>query len=374
MQMTAQSFLVFELTRSPAYLGYVSFTYGIPSWLLMLYGGVIADRFSRRKLLLMAQSCMMLLACILATLTFTGLVQPWHIILLALGLGTANAFDAPARQAFVFELVERKDITNAVALNSTLFNLSAVVGPAVAGVVYMFMGPAWCFTVNAVSFLAVIYALLRMNLKPQAVPAPTLSTLVLLREGLRYVARDPVILPIMCQVAITALFGFAFVTLMPAWAVTILGGDATTNGLLQSARGAGAVLSALMIAALGGFRFRGRLLTIGSFVLPVSLFIFALVRQLPLSLLVMVWVGISLVLVMNLANALIQTSVSDHVRGRVMSIYTLTHFGFMPIGGLLAGTVAEHTNEPATVIVTALVCLASSMLIWILVPRLRALE
>lgn len=144
MQITAQSFLVFELTHSPAYLGYVSFAFGLPSWFFMLYGGVIADRVPRRTLLIITQCSMMMLALILAAVT----VQPWHIVIFVLGLGLANAFDAPARQAFVIELVDREDITNAVALNSTLFNMSSVVGPAAAGVVYMLLGPAWCFTLN----------------------------------------------------------------------------------------------------------------------------------------------------------------------------------------------------------------------------------
>jgi MFS family permease len=152
MQSTAQGYLVFELTRSPAYLGYVGFAAGVPSWLFMLYGGVVADRMSRRNLLLITQTVMMILAFGLAGLTFSGLIQPWHLILLAFGLGVANAFDAPARQAFVLEMVSREDLTNAIALNSTMFNLATVIGPAVAGVAYAILGPAWCFTLNGLSF------------------------------------------------------------------------------------------------------------------------------------------------------------------------------------------------------------------------------
>jgi MFS family permease len=166
MQGTAQGYLVYELTRSPAYLGYVGFAAGVPSWLFMLYGGVIADRMSRRTLLVITQTCMMLLAFLLAGLTFTGRVQPWHIIVLAFLLGTANAFDAPARQAFVLEMVDRQHLTNAIALNSTMFNLGTAIGPAMAGITYSLFGPAWCFTINAFSFLAVIAALLLMKLKP----------------------------------------------------------------------------------------------------------------------------------------------------------------------------------------------------------------
>lgn len=209
MQITAQSFLVFELTHSPAYLGYVSFAFGLPSWFFMLYGGVIADRVPRRTLLIITQCSMMMLALILAAVTFAGTVQPWHIVIFVLGLGLANAFDAPARQAFVIELVDREDITNAVALNSTLFNMSSVVGPAAAGVVYMLLGPAWCFTLNGLSFIAAIIALLLMKVKPTHTPHQKTSALSSLKEGVRYVVRDPLIRTLMCLVATTAMFGFA---------------------------------------------------------------------------------------------------------------------------------------------------------------------
>ena len=374
MQITAQGFLVFELTRSPAYLGYVSFAFGIPSWLFMLYGGVIADRVSLRTLLITAQCSMMLMAFVLAGVTFAGLVQPWHIVVFVLGLGLANAFEAPARQAFVVELVDREDITNAVALNSTIFNLSSVVGPAVAGVVYALVGPAWCFTVNGFSFIAVIGALLLMNLGPKSTPRHNTSAFSSLKEGVRYAFKDSLIRTLVCLVAVTAMFGFAYITLIPAWAVTILHGDATTNGLLHSARGAGAVLGALLIAYLGRFTFKGRLLTAGTFFLPLLLVAFALVRWLPLSLFIMLCLGVALLLIVNLANVLLQVLVSDNLRGRVMSIYSLTHFGFMPIGGLFAGLIAEYAGEPATVILCGVLCLASSVTFWVYSPVLRRVE
>ena len=374
MQITAQSFLVFELTRSPAYLGYVSFAFGLPSWIFMLYGGVIADRIPRRTLLIIAQCSMMIMAFVLATVTFASIVQPWHIVVFVLGLGLANAFDAPARQAFVIELVDRQDISNAVALNSTLFNMSSVVGSAVAGVVYVVLGPAWCFMVNGLSFIAVIIALLLMKVKPNHTSPNKTSALSSLKEGLWYVLRDRVILTIMCLVAVTAMFGFGYTTLIPAWAVTILDGDAATNGLLHSARGVGAVLSALLIASLGRFTFKGKLLTLGTFFLPILLVVFAMVRWIPLSLLIMLFLGVALLLIINLANILLQTLVSDNLRGRVMSIYSLTHFGFMPIGGLFAGIIAEYAGEPTTVIILGLLCFISALILWFYTPILRRVE
>lgn len=373
MQITAQSFLVFQLTQSPAYLGYVGFAAGIPSWVFMLYAGVVADRVPRRTLLLITQSTMMLLALVLAALTFTHLVQPWHIIILALALGTANAFDAPARQVLAVELVDRKDLTNAIALNSSLFNLGSVVGPAVAGLSYAAFGAAWCFALNGVSFIAVIIALVMMRLSNRPSAPRTRSAFAQLKEGLSYTRRHPLLPTLIAIPAFTALFGMAYSTLLPAWAVDILGGDATTNGLLQSARGAGSLIGALMIASLGHFGLRGRWLTVGMFVYPLLLLAFAAARPLPLALAVLVGVGWGSMIIFNMGNSLVQTHVSDEFRGRVMSIYTLTFFGGMPLGALWAGALAEMIGAPFTVVVSTLASLAFALFFLWRVPQLRRL-
>ena len=374
MQLTAQGFLVYQLTHSPAYLGYVGFASGIPTWLFMMYGGVVADRMPRRNVLVVTQASMMVLAFILAFLTFTGAVQPWHIILLAFMLGVANAFDAPSRQAFVLELVKREDLTNAIALNSTMFNSATAVGPAIAGITYAIFGPAWCFMINAVSFLGVIAALLRMklNVQPRAVKNGK-STLDELKEGIKYTLHHREIRTIIMLVAVISVFGISYVTLIPAWAVKILGGDATTNGYLQSARGFGALMSALFIASLGRFQFKGKLLTLGSFMFPSLLILFSFMRWLPFSLLVLVGVGSSLILVFNLANALVQTLVIDHLRGRVMGVYTASFFGLMPIGALIMGTLAEHFGSMAAVITGASIAILTALLISFFVPAVRKL-
>ncbi len=373
MQITAQSFLVFQLTHSTAYLGYVGFAAGIPSWLFMLYAGVIADRVARRTLLMITQATMMLLAFVLAALAFSQLVQPWHIVLLALALGTANAFDAPARQVFAFELVDRRDLTNAIALNSSLFNLASVLGPTVAGLTYAAFGAAWCFALNGVSFIAVIVALLLMRLPARQVIPRRQSALMQLKEGVSY-TRGHVLLPTLIAIpGVAALFGSAYATLLPAWAVEILGGDATTNGLLQSARGIGSLVGALMIAALAHFGGRGRWLTVGTFVYPLLLLAFAAAGSLPLSFITLVGVGWGSMVLFNMANTLVQTHVSDALRGRVMSIYTLTFFGGMPIGALWAGAVAQFIGAPLTIVVSAIVSLVFAVLFWVRVPELRRL-
>lgn len=373
MQVTAEGFLVYQLTQSPAYLGYVGFAAGVPSWLFMLYGGVIADRFPRRRLLVITQSCMMILAFISAALTFTGLIQPWQIIVLAFMLGVANAFDAPARQSFVLEMVDRKDMVNAIALNSTMFQMATVTGPAVAGLTYALIGPAACFFINGLSFIAVIIALLKMHIDPFVANPRVKSTVEGLKEGLKYVGAHSLIRTLIAIAAVTSLFGLAFVTLMPAWAVTVLGGNAATNGLLQSARGLGALIAALMIASLGSFRHKGMLLTIGSLVFPILIIVFAFVRWVPLSLLVLVGVGWGFMVLFNMLNVLLQTTVSDELRGRVMSVYTLTFFGGMPLGALMAGVIAVAIGEPLTVILGGVITLLFALLVIWKVPRIRAM-
>ncbi|MBA3948066.1 MAG: MFS transporter [Herpetosiphonaceae bacterium] len=373
MQTSAQGFLVFQLTHSTAYLGYVGFAAGVPSLLFMLFGGVIADRVARRKLLVITQSTMMLLAFILAALTFLHVVQPWHIVLLALGLGTANAFDAPAGQAFVLELVDREDLTNAIALNSSLMNLATVVGPTVAGLTYAAFGPAWCFTLNGLSFVAVIAALLRMHL-PAHVAAPrTQSALAQLKEGVRYTLADPLLRLLIIVPAVAVLFSAIYATLLPAWAVEVLHGNATTNGLLQSARGIGSLLGALMIAALAHFGWRGRWLTAGMFVYPLMLLVLATVRTLPLSIVALAGVGWGGMVLYNMANTLLQVHVPDALRGRVMSIYSMIMFGGIPLGALWAGQVARVIGPPRTIMFSAVVSLVSAMLFWILAPQVRRL-
>lgn len=374
MQATAQGYLVFQLTQSPAYLGYVGFAAGVPAWLFTLYGGVIADRMSRRTLMLITQTAMMILAFVLAGLVFAGLVRPWQIVTLAFLLGVANAFDGPARLAFVVELVDREDLTNAIALNATMFNLATATGPAMAGLTYALIGPAWCFMLNGLSFIAAIAALLRMKLPPPKTAAKRASTWADLAEGVRYILREPAIRTLLGLVGMTSMFGISFATLFPAWAVNVLGGDATTNGLLQSARGLGALLSALMLASLGRFRFKGRLLTIGTIAFPLLLLLFTFMRSLPLALLVLVGTGIAVILIMNIANALVQGLVPDALRGRVMSVYSMTFFGCMPIGALWVGAVAEYADAPTAMIIGALISLAFGALLFVFAPWVRKLE
>lgn len=371
MQSTAQGYLVYELTLSPAYLGYVAFANGIPSWIFTLWGGLVADRMSRRNLLVLTQTWMMVQAFFLAWLTFSGRVQPWHIVALAFLLGIANAFDAPARQAFVVEMVSRETLTNAIALNSTMFNSATAVGPAIAGLTYAAFGPAWCFMINGISYLAVIAALLRMKLAPVPHAPRQASAAQQIAAGVRYVAGNQVVRTVILNLMVLSLFGISFQTLLPAWAVEILGGDATTNGFLQSARGVGAVAGALMIASMGSYAARGRLLLAGALAFPILLLVYSQVRWLPLALLVLVGIGWGFMTQANSSNALVQLHVPDELRGRVMSIFTLSFFGFLPLGSLLAGWVADSVGEPLTVILGGSIVLAFVVLVLVRMPELR---
>lgn len=366
MQTTAQGFFIYELTHSPAYLGYVGFAAGLPTWIFMLYAGVIADRVSRKKILIITQTAMMILAFILASLTFLRIVQPWHIIFLAACMGIANAFDAPARQAFVRELVEPEILTNAIALNSAMFNTAIALGPAMGGIIYAALGPGWCFVINGITFIAVISALFKMKIVFTFVKDKVNSPFEDLKQGIRYTFRHPTIRLLVLTIAIMALFGVTFSTLLPAWAVKILHGDARTNGFLQTARGLGALISALFIASLGVFNFKGKLLSIGTFLFPVFIILFTGSDKLLLSIVFLFGAGMSQILIMNLSNSLVQLQVEEGMRGRVMGIYTFVFFGIMPFGALWIGTVAHIFGERIAILIAASITLIYSIVLYLL--------
>lgn len=374
MQSTALGYLVFELTRSSAWLGYTAFASGIAAWMFTLHGGVVADRVNRRDLLVVAQGGAMLLALVLAALTFSGVVQPWHLLVLAFLLGVVNAFEGPARQAFVLEMVTREDLTNAISLNSMMFNAATALGPAIGGLLYAWVGPGWCFSVNGASFLALIGALLAMRLpKSDRVPSRT-TVRAQIREGFTAIRADRRILALILIVASTTFTAVSFLTLLPAWAVRVLGGDATTNGYLQSARGVGAVIASLVIASLGRVQWRGRMLTLAIFAIPVAIFGVTVVRGLPRSLVAMFVTGVALISVFNLANALVQAVVPDEVRGRVMSVYNLAFMGVLPLGSLLVGGLAHTIGEPDAGMICAAVGLVAAAAITLAVPEIRRMS
>ncbi len=374
MQSTAQGYLIYELTQSTAYLGYVSFTWGIPIWLFTLYGGVIADRVSRRTMLMITNAVMMTLSLVISVLVFTNVIQAWHILLMAFISGTANAFDGPSRNGFIMELVGRDDLTNAIALNATIFHLATVLGPAVGGVAYALLGPGWCFAANALSFTAMLFALSRMNIPAHVPRARVGSALAELREGIQYSWNNTATRTLLLNLVVYAVFGFSLMTLVPAWAVDVLGGDVRLNGGLLSARGIGSLVGALMVASLGRRGARGRMLSLATLILPISTLIFAQLRWIPASMALFAVMGWGMLVWGNISNALLQTEAPDELRGRVMGIFVLILFGGQPLGSLFIGALASQIGPPLAASIFGAVVLASSILTWFRAPVLRAMR
>jgi predicted MFS family arabinose efflux permease len=371
MQNTAQGYLIYQLTQSTAYLGYVSFAWGIPIWLFSLYGGVVADRVSRRTMLIVTNSVLMSLSLVISLLIFTQVIQPWHILVTAFISGVANAFDGPSRNGFVVELVGREDLSNAIALNATIFHLATVMGPAVGGVAYAILGPGWCFAANATAFMAMIFALWRIQVPMHALRIRAASAMTELREGIQYALGNPAIRVLLINLAVYAFFGFSLMTLIPAWAVDVLGGDVRFNGLLLSARGVGSLIGALMLASYGRRGVRGRFLNLATFILPVATIVFAQLRWIPMTLVLAAFMGWGMLIWGNVTNAMMQTETPDELRGRVMGLFVLVLFGGQPLGALVVGNMADHLGAPLSATIFSVVILAAAVITWFRAPFLR---
>jgi MFS family permease len=375
MQSVAQGWLVYDLTGSKFALGAISFVGTLPTLFLMLPAGALADRVPRQRVLLFTQATMMILAFILAALAATDTLQIWHVGLLAAGLGIANSFDAPARQALAVEMVEdRRDLMNAIALNATIFNLARVVGPAVGGVVLAALGAAWCFALNGLSFLAVIVALLMMKL-PQARREVRVEPLTAqIAAGIKYVLENPSVRTMTMLVAVASLFGFSYSVLLPAFAVDVLRVGEAGLGGLNAATGFGALIGSLIVASAGKFRRKGLLLTAGSLVFPATLLFFAFSHSFWISAALLSVVGLAFVTQNATCNTLIQSIVPDSLRGRVMAVYMLMFFGTAPFGALQAGAVAQALGPAMGVVVGAGITLIFALVILFAAPFLRRVE
>ncbi len=346
MQNVAQAWLVYAITDSPLYLGIVSFAGSIPSLTLSWGAGVVVDRVPKRTLLILTQSAAMVLAFILAADVFLGWVHPWHIVIFSFLLGAVNSFDGPTRQAFVIEMVDREDLMNAIALNSAIFNSARVLGPTLAGIALAVIGPAWCFFLNGVSFIAVIIGLWLMQIKPVIGARREVSPLVQMREGVVYIWRNKIVLTLISIVAVANFFAFGYSALMPAFAENVLNQGPTGLGLLSAAVGVGALAGALIMASLGNYKHKGLLLTFGNLFFPVMVLLFSVSQNFIWSLLILVGVGLGFMIQNATTNTLVQTTVPDELRGRVMSIYMMVFQGLFPIGSLLAGFVAQSISIP----------------------------
>jgi len=373
MQIIAQGWLVYQLSQSELMLGVVGFASAIPSLLITPWGGVVVDSVSKRKLMIITQSCAMLLAFILAALTFTGVVEVWHVVVLTVCTGIVNAFDGPARQAFVVEMVGREDMPNAIAINSMTFNTARVVGPAIAGYILVVLGADWCFLVNGVSFLAVIGGLLAMRLPPASPRNGQVNAWRQLRSGVAYAVRTNEVGALLLIALTLSLFGITYSTVLPAFVDRVLHQGAGAFGAINMASGIGAVSAAVLVARYGDRGLRGRWLNRMALGYPVVLIAFALNPFYPLSLFLAVFLGLGFMSQFTLINTLLQTQIVDEMRGRIMSLYTLTFFGLAPFGNLAMGALSEIWGIGQTIAVSALIALVLMGVIFYKIPRVRQL-
>ena len=355
-QSVAQSWLVYRLTGSAFWLGVASFSQQAPTFLFASLGGLLADRHRRRTLLLVTQSSAMMLAVALATLTLSAHVRVAHILVLAALLGGVNAVDSPTRQSFVPEMVGRENLGSAVALNTTMVTGASFVGPAIAGVAIKVLGEGWCFVVNAASFLPVIAALLAMRDLPPPTKGPARESMwARLREGFRFAATHEGVRALLMLLALIALAGLPFATLMPIFATTILHGDARTLGLLMGAPGLGAVLVGLILASRrGAHSYRWIAGASGTF--GVVLVLFSQTGSLWSAIATLIPLGMASMIQLTATNTLIQTMTPDALRGRVMAIWLMSLMGFAPIGSLIAGSITTALGPRIVLAVGGATC------------------
>jgi MFS family permease len=362
MQSVAQSWLVYRLTDSGLLLGLVSFAGQFPVLLLAPVGGSVADEFSRHRIVLATQAASMLLALTLAFLTLSGQVQIWHVFVLAALMGLVNAFDIPARQAFLVEMVGRGDLMNAIALNSSMFNAARLLGPTVAGAIIAASSEGWCYLIDGVSFLAVIAALLAMRMQLAPVKTGTaVSPIEQFKEGWDYAYNHRAIRSIITLIALVCLLGFPYVVLMPIFAATVLHGGPHTLGFLMTASGCGALLGALYLAGRRSTAGLGPLIPGAGALFGLGLMAFAFSHVLWLSIVLMVITGFGSMVQVASSNTLLQTIVEDGKRGRVMSFFLMAYFGTMPFGSLIAGSVSDRYGAPITLAFGGACCVAGAI-------------
>lgn len=373
MQLTAVAWLVWRLSHSALMLGVVGFCARIPTFLLAPLAGVVADRMDRHRLVILTQVLSMFQALALAALMYSGHIAIWQILLLSLCLGFINAFDVPARQSFMIQMIERReDLTNAIALNSSMNNGARLVGPAIAGVLIAATGEGLCFLLNGVSYLAVIAGLLMMRVQPNPRAARQTAILHNLKEGFAYAFGFMPIRTLLFLLALVSLTGACYAQLLPVFAQEVLHGDARTQGFLVSAAGLGALAGALGLAMKRSVRGLSSVIARSPVVFGCGLIVLGLSSRLWLTLLAMPVIGLGLMVQMASTNTVLQTIVDDDRRGRVMSFYSMAFLGMVPLGSLLAGSVAHLVGAPLTVVLGGICCIAGGLLFRARLPILRS--
>lgn len=362
MQTTAQLWLVYKLTGSAALLGVFGFANQVPILFLAALGGYLGDRYNRHYGVIWTQTVSMVLAFVLAALTFANIIQVWELIFIAFLVGVVNAFDVPIRQAFLVEMVVREDLPNAIALNSSIFNGARVVGPAIAGFALAWKGPAWCFFLNGVSFLAVIGALLAMRLVKRESKKESGSPFQSLIQGFRFAMSDLPIRSTLLLLSMLSLLGLQYSVFLPIFASEVLHRGAKGFGLLMSAAGVGAVIGALHFAARTSYKGLARWIAATSTTCAIGLVIFSQSKVFWLSMAVLLVVGFCATVQMAATNTTLQNRVPDQLRGRIMAVYATMFMGVQPIGSLIAGGVAKHIGAPYTLAVFGTLCFLGSVI------------
>jgi MFS family permease len=372
MTRLATSWLVYRLTHSALLLGVVSFSGQIVAFLLGPFAGVWVERLNRRKLLVWTQALAAVQSLALAALTLAHVINLWEIIALMAFQGLINAFDMPGRQSFLVQMVEdRNDLSNAIAINSSMANGARLIGPAIAGLVIAVAGEGWCFLIDGVSYFAVIASLLMMRIKPLDLSRNASSMLEQMREGWEYVRTFRPIRTILLIFALLSLMGWPYSVLLPVFAGQVLHGGAHTLGWLTGASGVGALISALSLAVRKSVVGLTRMVQIAAAILGTSLILFGLSHVLWLSLVLMVFVGFGLMQGASVSNTVIQSLVPEDKRARVMGYYTMAFFGAAPFGSLLAGALAHRIGAPYTVMVTGAFCVAGAVWFSFELPKMK---
>jgi len=372
IQFNAQAWLVFQLTNSAFLLGLVGFLGALPVFTLSLFGGVLADRSNKKNILFATQIIFMLLAFLLATLAQLKIVTPWQIMLIAFSNGVIMAFDAPARQSIIVELVSKEHLFNAITLNSVAFNSSRIIAPAVAGILISVIGMSGCFYLNGISFLAVIAALFWIKTNGGG-PKKDSSAIRDLREGLSFVASHRSILALVSMLAVVSLFGISYIMLMPVFVNNVLHAGVMKFGILMSSVGIGALVGSLVLARLGDFKYKGKVLFWSVTIFSILLIVFSLSRSYAWSIILLVCLGYLSVPATAIINTLLQTIVPDVFRGRVMSLFMITTNGIVPFGSLISGSLAQAMGVSSALFICGCVCLVLFALINLLFPELRRL-
>jgi MFS family permease len=374
MQYLAMSWLVYRMTNSAFALGVIGFASQITAFFISPFSGVWADRWNRRRVVIVTQVLAMLQALVLTVLVMSGTVQVWHIIVLSIFMGLINAFDMPVRQSFTVDMISNKeDLGNAIALNSMTFNLARFIGPMVAGFLVAYFGEGVCFLINCLSYIAVIIALFLMNIHPLKAKINHPDIWTSMKEGLVYTFGFAPMRFILILMGLVSLVVMPYAVLLPVFAKDVLRGNAQTLGFLMGAAGMGALAGAIFMAAKKGVAGLGKDISSATFMFGIGLVILSFTSLIWLSLVLMAFIGFGLMINMAASNTVLQTIVDDDKRGRVMGFYVMAFIGLSPIGSLLAGGLASHIGAPHTLLLAGISCIVGAFVFLSKLPLFNAI-